>query len=63
MNEEVVTTKIAANILSRSPRTLENWRSQKKGPPYIKCGGVLYRTADIDAWLEKGRVTTSECHD
>lgn len=35
--------------------TLENWRSMKKGPPYIKLGKgnhspVLYRLADVVAY-------------
>lgn len=34
----------------------DNWRHQRKGPPYIKRGHlVLYRTEDVNEWLrEKG---------
>jgi hypothetical protein len=34
-----------------SPRTLERWRSQKKGPDYLKIGDgrVIYRLEDIEA--------------
>ena len=32
-----------------SPATLERWRTEGKGPPYIKLEGrVLYREEDID---------------
>jgi hypothetical protein len=34
-----------------SPRTLEDWRWRKVGPPYLKIGGrVHYRLQDIEAW-------------
>jgi hypothetical protein len=34
-----------------SPKTLENLRWKKKGPPYLKLGGrVAYRLADIEEY-------------
>jgi hypothetical protein len=34
-----------------SPRTLEAWRWQGRGPLYLKIGGrVVYRLADIEAF-------------
>ena len=34
-----------------SHRTLQRWRSQEKGPPYLKlCGRVIYRAAEVLAW-------------
>jgi hypothetical protein len=34
-----------------SPRTLENMRWRKQGPPYLKVGGrVVYRLEDIEAY-------------
>ena len=34
-----------------SPRTLEQWRWQGRGPRYLKIGGrVLYRLADVEAY-------------
>jgi len=39
-----------------SPRTLEQWRWQGKGPRFLKLGGrVLYRVADVEAY-EAARV-------
>jgi hypothetical protein len=39
-----------------SPRTLEQWRWQGRGPRYLKIGGrVVYRLADIEAF-ESARV-------
>jgi predicted site-specific integrase-resolvase len=34
-----------------APKTLQNWRSQGKGPAFIKVGGhVLYRMEDIERY-------------
>lgn len=34
-----------------SPRTLEQWRWQGRGPRYLKIGGrVIYRLSDIEAF-------------
>ena len=36
---------------SLSPRTLEQWRWQGKGPRYLKIGGrVVYRLKDVEAF-------------
>jgi len=40
-----------------SPRTLERFRYEKKGPPYVKIGGrVVYRVSDIEAFERSGLV-------
>ncbi len=37
-------------------QTLAQWRSDGKGPPYIKSGSrVLYRGQDVIDWLNKNR--------
>ncbi len=37
-----------------SPRTLEQWRWQGKGPRFLKIGGkVVYRLQDIEAFEAK----------
>ena len=34
-----------------SPRTLERWRWERKGPPYLKIGHhIVYRLEDIEAF-------------
>lgn len=36
---------------SVSPRTLERWRWEGRGPQYLKLGGrVVYRLCDIEAY-------------
>jgi hypothetical protein len=36
---------------SLSARTLERWRWQRKGPPFLKVGGrVVYRLEDVEGY-------------
>lgn len=45
--------KTAATYIKSTESTLANWRCAGRGPRYIKLGGkILYRTADLDAFLE-----------
>jgi predicted DNA-binding transcriptional regulator AlpA len=34
-------------------RTLQGWRTRKKGPPYLKVGGTLvrYNRIELEAWI------------
>lgn len=44
----------AADFLKMSARTLQDWRSKKRGPPFVKAGrAVRYRRRDLIAWSEK----------
>lgn len=44
--------------LGLSVRTLQRWRWQGKGPPYLKLGGrVVYRLADVEEWEERNKQT------
>lgn len=43
----------AAVFLGVGYSTLKKWRSEGRGPNYAKVGGsVLYRPADLDAFVE-----------
>ena len=55
-------TQILAERLHVSPRTLERWRVEGTGPPYMKAGGrVLYHEEDVISWLRASqRRSTSE---
>ncbi len=51
----LLTQKQLADRLQVSERTLERWRSENQGPPFVqlvKGGKVRYRAGDVDAWLE-----------
>ena len=41
------------------PQTRARWRSEGKGPEYMKAGGrVIYSGKDVLDWLEARRVKT-----
>lgn len=45
-----------------SPRTLERFRYEKKGPPYVRIGGrVVYRVTDIETFERNGLVLPMAC--
>ena len=54
--ENFICTKAAARLLGISNQTLEKWRSQNRGPRYVKIGGksVRYKQSDLDAFVEEG---------
>jgi predicted DNA-binding transcriptional regulator AlpA len=49
-----------AAITGLSPETLAQWRSQKRGIPFIKISRncVRYRQSDLDSWLVERTVLT-----
>ena len=55
-------TEPAAEILGLSPRTLERWRLEGKGPEYSKFGRrVTYSFTALLTWAEnQTRTSTSE---
>jgi len=49
---DLMETADAAIYLGKQPRTLEDWRSNGKGPKYLPGKPVRYRKGDLDAWLD-----------
>lgn len=63
-SSDVMTSKEAAVYMSQSENTLRQWRSQSRGPAYLKDQqGVRYLKKDIDAWLRSNRTLTVEAPD
>jgi 5-methylcytosine-specific restriction protein A len=65
----IYTTAEASEFLRFSRATLDIWRSNAKGPPYLKIGhSVRYRRDDLELWLfadEASRTlleNASDCH-
>ncbi len=56
-DEPLMTTEEAAALLKLSPKTLQQWRSDGKGPAFCKLEGdaVRYTEADLMAWLGRQR--------
>lgn len=53
-------TPEAARFLSLSGRTLEKHRTYGTGPAYHKLGGrVVYAIDDLQAWANRGAVTST----
>lgn len=54
----VVRTTEAALMLTRSVRTLQNWRYRRVGPPYQLGSTVTYKLGDLRAYVD-GCTTTA----
>jgi len=51
-----VTTKVAAEYLGVSVRTLEDWRAKEKGPKYVKIGHrIRYELSELEAVITAGK--------
>ncbi|MFX0546121.1 helix-turn-helix transcriptional regulator [Roseovarius sp. S1116L3] len=50
--DKLLTTKEAAILLRLSPQTLEKWRTQGRGPKFVKLESkaVRYRYGDLISW-------------
>ena len=61
-DSECLDTRESARLLGLSPRTLEKWRYEGSGPPFLKMGRrVLYTKEDLVAWMYRRRChSTSE---
>lgn len=55
--EDLITTKELADRLGIARGTVQNWRSQKSGPPYKRIGAkaIRYRLKDVLRWMEGKR--------
>lgn len=60
---KLIDTKTAAPLIGITPATLENWRVRGEGPPFHKTPGrtgkVLYDPADIAAWRDQRRFSST----
>jgi len=56
----LLTAEEVAAQTTLSVETLAQWRSQRKGPPYVKISRncVRYRQSDLDGWLVERIVRT-----
>jgi hypothetical protein len=57
---QLLTTVEAAEVLRLKKHTLENMRSEGKGPIFMKLGGrVFYHRADRKTWCREARRRSS----
>ena len=52
-DSQIMTGQLVADLLQISPRTLEEWRQTRTGPPW-RCMGrhVRYPRREVLAWFE-----------
>lgn len=56
----LLTQRQFAEMLGVTPRSLERWRETGDGPPFLRVGGLVrYAPADVSAWLETRRRTST----
>ena len=61
MTRRLLTPREVAEILRTSPGHLANQRMHGEGPPFLKFERrVLYDERDLDEWLQRHRVKTTE---
>jgi len=60
VDSKLLTASDVAALTGLSEETLAQWRSQRRGIPYLKVGrAVRYDAADVQAYLEGCRVSVS----
>ena len=61
MDKDLMTAEQVAKLTGMAIETLAQWRSQKRGIPYLKIGrAVRYDPADVQKYLEGCRVSVSD---
>ncbi len=51
-SQRLLNERQVADSCSISVLTLRKWRSQKRGPQFVKIGALVrYRPEDVDAWI------------
>lgn len=53
--------KELAQLLGLKPRTLQEWRTKKRGPKYIRISNntVRYDAQDVEAWIKERKEKVS----
>lgn len=62
INQSLLDPQQAANFLGMSFKTLARWRSEGRGPTFIKLnnGVVRYSTEDLLEYVDSYRVTANQ---
>ena len=59
--QELLTSEQVAEITGLSSETLAQWRSQRRGIPYLKIGrAVRHDPAEVQTYLEGCKVSVSD---
>jgi predicted DNA-binding transcriptional regulator AlpA len=56
--DSLLNERQTSSVLNLSVRTLQSWRSDGRGPPYVKTGrAIRYRIQDLIEWIAVQTVT------
>jgi hypothetical protein len=56
-SDKLLTEIQAADLLRMSSRTLQAWRGQGVGPPFIRAGrAIRYRRSDVMSWATENTI-------
>ena len=59
MEPKYISTGEGSRLYGIPKKTLENWRSQKRGPRYHKSGKrVAYKVTDLEAFMAEHSIAT-----
>lgn len=58
--DALLTTRHVAALLNKAVATVRDWRTRGIGPRYFRSGGVQYRWADVQAWINGKVVGTTD---
>ena len=59
--QDLLTAERVSGLTGLSEQTLAQWRSKRRGIPYLKIGrAVRYDPAEVQAYLERCRVSVSD---
>lgn len=59
---KMLDTDAAGDRIGIPAKTLANWRSLKKGPPFVRLAGrtIRYREEDLEAYIAANRCSPEE---
>ena len=59
-NSDYLSETQTAKYLNLSKKSLQRWRFNRQGPPYVKLNAktIRYRREDLDQWMKERIVTT-----
>jgi hypothetical protein len=60
VSNHLLTSNETAKLLRTSRGVLANWRWAGTGPAYIKMSRILYEVKELEQWISKHKVKTSD---
>ena len=59
--DRLLDTEAASTLLGCSPAALSKFRTERRGPPYVRVGRLVrYRRPDLLRWIKSRRVSSDQ---